>query len=121
MGRVPEYVRAVPHRALAGLVAYYSGYHEYSAVPVRRRQAPTGGCVLILGLGPPLRLHGPAGPLVPTSFLAGLHDIAVVTEFTGEQHGMQVNLTPLGVFTLLGRPMPELTNVTPRVDELGVP
>lgn len=115
-----SYVRRVPHPALAGLVVDYSGYREFSPGPLRRRQTPTGGCALILGLGPPLRLHGPAGPLVPTSFLAGLHDAAVVTEFVGEQYGMQVNLTPLGVYTLLGRPTSELTNRTPQLDELGV-
>ena len=89
-----QYVRGRPHPALTGLAVGYSGYRESSAGPVRRRQAPTGACAMILGLGPPLRLHGPAGPLVPTSFLAGLHESAVVTEFVGEQLGMQVNLTP---------------------------
>jgi AraC-like DNA-binding protein len=116
-----EYSMAPPHRALAGLVMAYAGYREFSTVPLRRRQAPTGSCTLILSFGPPLRLHGPAGPVVPASFLAGMHDASVITEFTGEQHGMQVDLTPLGVFTLLGRPMPELTNLTPRLDELDVP
>ncbi len=116
-----QFVRSRPHPALAGLVVDYSGYRESSAEPVQRRQAPTGSCAMILGLGPPLRLHGPAGPLVPTSFLAGLHESAVVTEFVGEQLGLQVNLTPLGVFTLLGRPTSDLTNLTPQLDELGVP
>ncbi|MBN9097688.1 MULTISPECIES: helix-turn-helix transcriptional regulator [unclassified Pseudonocardia] len=116
-----QYVRGRPHPALAGLVADYGGYRETSSAPVRRRQAPRGGCAMILGLGPPLRLHGPAGPLVPTSFLAGLHESAVVTEFVGEQAGLQVNLTPLGVFTLLGRPTSDLTNLTPELAELDVP
>ena len=122
-GRVEasDFVRARPHPGLAGLVLGYSGCREFSTSALQRRQAPTGGCTLILGLGPPLRLHGPAGPSVRPSFLAGMHDAAVVTEFRGEQHGMQVNLTPLGVFTLLGRPMTELTNRTPTLDELGVP
>jgi len=39
-----------------------------------------------------------------------LHDTAIITEFTGHQHGVQVDLTPLGVFGLLGRPLPELIN-----------
>lgn len=118
---VGEYVRGHPHPALAEHVLGYTGYRERSAAPVRRRQAPTGSCTLILSLGPPIRLHGPAGPTVPVSFLAGMHDAAVITEFTGVQHGVQVDLTPLGVFTLLGRPMPELTNRAPHVDELEVP
>ena len=113
------YVSGRPHPRLAGLVLGYTGYRELSARPVRRREAPSGRCMLVLGLGPPIRLLGPAGPDVPTSFLAGMHDAPVITEFTGAQHGVQVDLTPLGVFTLLGRPMPELTNRAPRLDELG--
>jgi AraC-like DNA-binding protein len=116
-----EYVRGRPHPALARCVLRYLGYREHSGTPVRRRQAPVGSCTLILGLGPPLRLHGPAGPSVPTSFLAGLQDGPVLTEFTGSQHGLQVDLSPLGVFALLGRPMPELTNAAPQLTELEVP
>lgn len=109
------------HPALAGLVRGYGGYREYSAHPVRRRQAPTGSCTLVLSFAPALRLHGPAGPVLTSSFLAGMHDTAVVTEFTGVQHGLQVDLTPLGAYTLLGRPLSELTNRTPGLDELGIP
>ncbi|WP_232663520.1 helix-turn-helix transcriptional regulator [Pseudonocardia sp. TRM90224] len=116
-----EYVQATPHPGLAGYVLRYGGYREFSRSVVRRRQAPTGSCTLILGMGPPLRLDGPAGPTVPTSFLAGMHDASVITAFTGMQHGVQVDLTPLGVYTLLGRPMHELANTTPRLDELDVP
>jgi AraC-like DNA-binding protein len=116
-----EYVPGRPHPALGRHVLRYLGYREHSAVPVRRRQAPVGSCTLILGMGPPLRLFGPAGQAVPVSFLAGMHDASVITEFTGAQHGVQVDLSPLGVFALLGRPMPELTNRSPTLDELGAP
>ncbi len=116
-----EYVPGRPHRALAGLVLGYQGYREFSAAPLRRRQPPVGSCALILSLGPPIRLSGPAGPTVPASFLAGMHDAAVITEFTGAQHGVQVDLTPLGTWTLLGRSMPELTNLVPALDELAHP
>lgn len=90
-------------------------------MPLRRRQAPTGSCTLILGFGGPIRLHGPAGPMIPTSFLAGMHLDAVITEFTGHQQGVQVDLTPLGTFQLLRRSLPELTNRTLQLDELAVP
>jgi AraC-like DNA-binding protein len=116
-----EYVLGRPHPALARFVQRYLGYREHSSTAVRRRQAPTASCTLILGLGPPIRLHGPAGPSVPTSFLAGMHDGPVLTEFTGHQHGVQVDLSPLGVFALLGRPMPELANATPQLTELDTP
>jgi AraC-like DNA-binding protein len=118
---VDEYVPARPHRALAGLVLGYTGYREFSPVPLRRRQPPTGSCPLILGLGPPLRLLGPAGSSAPAAFLAGMHDAAVITEFRGAQHGVQVDLTPLGLYTLLGRPVAELANLVPRLDELDAP
>jgi AraC-like DNA-binding protein len=123
LGRVDrsEYVSGRPHRALAGLVLDYGGYVEDSPVPVRRRQAPTGALTLVISFGPPLRLHGPAGPCVPGSFLAGMHDSAVVTEFVGLQRGVQVNLTPLGGYALLDTSMDELTNRSPRLDELSVP
>ena len=116
-----EYVAGRPHAALAGHVVRYGGYREFSPTPVRRRQVPTGACALILSFGPVLRLAGPAGPSTTASFLAGVHDAAVITEFAGVQHGLQVDLTPLGVYELLGRPMPELTNITASLDELEIP
>ncbi|MGH3932414.1 MAG: helix-turn-helix domain-containing protein [Pseudonocardiaceae bacterium] len=116
-----EYVRGWSHPALAECVLGYGGYREHSVMPLRRRQAPTGSCTLILGFGGPIRLHGPAGPTIPTSFLAGMHLDAVITEFTGHQQGVQVDLTPLGTFRLLRRPLPELTNRVARLDELAVP
>ncbi|MGI5130803.1 helix-turn-helix domain-containing protein [Pseudonocardia sp. CA-107938] len=117
----PEYVSGRPHRALAGLVLDYGGYVEVSPHPIRRRQAPTGALTLIVSFGPPLRLHGPAGPSVPGSFLAGMHDAAVVTEYVGLQRGVQVNLTPLGGYVLLGVAMDALTNRSTSLDELSVP
>ncbi|SHL24529.1 transcriptional regulator, AraC family [Pseudonocardia thermophila] len=116
-----EYVDARPHPALAGLVRRYVGYVEHSTTPVRRRQAPVGALTLIISFGPPLRMLGPAGPSAPGSFLAGLHDAVVLTEFVGLQRGVQVDLTPLGGYTLLGRPMDELVNRAPALDELAVP
>jgi AraC-like DNA-binding protein len=116
-----EYVRCRPHPALARHVLGYTGYREHSAVPLRRRQAPAGACTLIVGFGGPITLHGPAGRATPTSFLAGMHDVPVHTEFTGHQLGVQVDLTPLGLHRLLGRPLHELTNQAPALDALHVP
>lgn len=116
-----EFVSGRPHPALAPLVVRYTGYREHSAVALRRRQAPSAACTLILSLEPVLRLHGPAGPVVQRSFLAGMHDAQVLTEFTGHQAGVQVDLTPLGTHLLLGRPLSALTNLTPALHELDAP
>jgi len=53
-----------------------------------------------------------------TSFVAGLHDRPVVTEHAGRQHGIEVLLTPLGAYTLLGVPMRELANQVVELDGL---
>ncbi len=118
---VSEFVPGRPHPALRGLVRGYTGYSESSAGVVRRRQAPTGVAPLIAEFGPPIRLYGPAGPTVPGAFLSGLHNKPVITEFSGRQRGVQVNLTPLGAFTLLGRPMDELTNRSVPLAAIAVP
>ena len=113
-----EYVRGQPHPSLAAHVVGYTGYREHSAVPLRRLQAPSGSCPLILGFGGAIQLEGPGGTSVPTAFLAGMHAAAVITQFVGGQCGIQVDLTPLGVFALLGRPMFELTNRIVPLDDL---
>jgi AraC-like DNA-binding protein len=113
-----EYVERVPAPPLRPFVRRIQGYREFSAVPLRRRQAPVGSCTLILSLGPALRLHGPAGPSAPRSFLAGFHTGAVLTEFDGDQHGLQVDLTPIGAYVLLRRPGADLANEVPALDLL---
>ncbi len=80
-----------------------------------------GAVALIVSFGPSIALDGPSGHSTPGSFLAGLHDAAVITEFVGVQRGVQVNLTPLGTYTLLGMAMDGLTNRTPGLAELSVP
>jgi AraC-like DNA-binding protein len=113
-----------PHPALRSFVLRYCGYREEAADAVRRRQVPWGGVVLILGFDRPLRLWpgkpvaGDAAPVAAgaaglslTSFAAGLHDVPVFTEHCGGQYGLQVDLTPLGAYRLLGLPMAELANM----------
>ncbi|MDQ4118747.1 MAG: helix-turn-helix transcriptional regulator [Actinomycetota bacterium] len=118
---VPEYAPARPPAVLAGHVRRYLGFREYSATPVRRRQAPVGSCALIVFFGARLSMHGMFGAVETGSFVAGMGDSAVLTEFVGEQAGLQIDLTPLGLYTLLGHSMGSLTNRVPSLDELGDP
>jgi AraC-like DNA-binding protein len=106
-----------PPPRLQGRALRYVGYRESSGQPVRRREVPTGAVTLILNLGPRMRVATPAAETATavTSFVAGLHDGPALTEHDGEQAGLQVDLTPLGAYSLLGVPMHELTN---RVVEL---
>ncbi|MFG2004709.1 helix-turn-helix domain-containing protein [Spirillospora sp. NPDC048911] len=102
-----------PHPALRPFLAAYDGYWESVPAPSRMRTLPTRHTVMIINLGPPLRLHVPdpgAAPAVYGPFIAGMHDGHGMYEHEGGQRGVQLDLTPLGAYTLLGVPMGELTN-----------
>jgi AraC-like DNA-binding protein len=98
----------------------YTGWTERARGRVLRVEMPFGGLPLIVTLGPEHRVSGPGGQGGGRfgSFVAGLHDTWVTTEFDRESAGVQVNLKPLGAFLLLGRPMHELVNRTLGLDEL---
>jgi AraC-like DNA-binding protein len=91
-----------PAAALRGHVRAYAGYEERSDVPLRRRELPSSTVSLIVSFGPRIRVVGQGEP---RSFVAGLHDRPAVTEFAGDQHGVQVDLSPLAARRLLGVPM----------------
>ena len=116
-----EMVSGDPDPRLRDAVVDYTGYRERSAGPLRRRELPAPGVVLIFDFGPTLRFLDPAGEAVtalhPPGFLAGMHDTTVLTETVGAQSGLHVNLTPLGARRLLGMPMAELANRVVGVDE----
>lgn len=101
-----------PASALARLAVRYAGYAERGDVPVRRREVPTGGVTVIISLGPSMRVATPRSEVSASvcSFVAGLHDGPALTEHDGVQHGVQVDLTPIGAYALFGVPMVELTN-----------
>lgn len=120
-GREPAgFVPARPPAALRPYVTRYLGYREHASRPLRRRQAPADAVALILGFHP-LALSGPAvGAGSAAAFVGGLSDTWVLTEFTGPQAGVQVDLTPLGMFTVLGG-RPVAGGAVPALDELDDP
>jgi len=81
----------------------YCGYVEHGE-PLRRREVPHDGYTLILSFGDELTVAAADGaaPGRYTSFLAGLHDRAVLTGHTGVQHGIELRLPPLTAYRLLG-------------------
>jgi hypothetical protein len=100
---------------LRGVVRRLAAYDECSGPPVRRRQAPTGACTLVLGLGEPLRVDDRR----LGSFLGGLSDGVAVTEFRGHQAGVQVDLAPLGLMRLLGAPGQEVGGAPVATEDLA--
>ncbi len=106
---------------LDDVVIRYCGYEERFAAPVRRREVPHGGVVLIISFGEPIDvgfLTGRAELGHHRSFVAGLSDAAAVTQHAGRQAGIQVDLTPLGAHRLFGLPMSELANEAVPLDAL---
>jgi AraC-like DNA-binding protein len=117
-----ELARGAADPLLAGSVRGYCGYVEHTSAPVRRREVPHGGVVLILSFGDPIDIVTVRGssprPQRLRSFVAGLHDAPVVTQYEGRQHGVQVDLTPLGAYRLLGVPLCELANQSVELDDI---
>jgi AraC-like DNA-binding protein len=106
--------RAAPP-ALRGYVRNYTGYEEWSAEPLTRREVPTGDVTLILSPDSVLRVPEPH-----VSFVAGLWDAETLVEHPGAQHGVEVRLTPLGAHALFGVPMHELANRVVELDALPI-
>jgi AraC-like DNA-binding protein len=105
--------RAAPP-PLRGYVRHYTGYDEWSARPLSRREVPSGDVTLILSPDSELRV-----PERHVSFVAALHERPALVEHPGRQHGLEVKLTPLGAHALFGLPMHELANRVIELDDLG--
>jgi AraC-like DNA-binding protein len=114
-----------PDSRLRAEVLVLEDYDERMAEPVRRRHLPAGFVPPILNTGPPYRLLDAADPAVSAaygSFTAGLGESGAVSESSGTARCVQVNLTPLGAYRLLGVPMHELRDrVVPLADVFGGP
>jgi AraC-like DNA-binding protein len=110
-----------PHGGLVDHVMSYTGYVERSVLPLRRREVANGSVVLIISFGEPIdvQLSSDSEPGRFTSFVAGLHDGFVVTEHGGRQHGIEVDLTPLGAYRLLGVPPSVFAHGVVSTDDIG--
>jgi AraC-like DNA-binding protein len=104
---------------LRGHVRNYVGYLEATPRPLRRREVPGADVTLIISLGPEIEVFDAArrGGCF-TSFVTGIWDGPAVTEHAGFQHGIEVNLTPLGAHRLLGLPMHHLSNAVIELDDV---
>lgn len=101
-----------PHPALRDHIRSYYGFSEQTPGPLRRREGPGSSVVVVLSFEHDWMLGEALAPERPfkrfTSFVAGMHDAAVLTEHRGRAEGMQVNIAPPAAAMLLGVPMHEL-------------
>src|SRR5262245_42460041 len=102
-----ELVHAEPDRRLRPHVLGYCGYEEETVAFTRRRAPATAQAVLIVGFGGPIEVSFPAlgARISAGAFVSGLSDRYAVVDSLGSQRGVQVDLTALGAFMLLGLPM----------------
>jgi AraC-like DNA-binding protein len=115
-----------PAVSLRPYIRDFCGYAERGAPGlVRRTEFPGPQVVVIFDFGPPIAVldnragHRPCR--YPGGFVAGLDDRYTFTEHQGFQHGLQLNLTPLGARLFFDLPMSEiagrvvhLTDLLPR-------
>lgn len=104
------------------VVGEYQGWVESAPMPVFRRQMPVIMVPVLLNFGPGWEVGSPRtdkGALRPfDSFIAGLHDQSADTLSGGDAACLQLNLTPLGAYRLLGLPMHEIANRTVDLSDL---
>ena len=107
--------------ALRPHVLGYVGYREWGSAGFRRLETPSGEVHIILSFGPRIRCGGRE----LASFVAAPHTRHAIVESAGEQHCVEIRLTPLGAHLVLGVPMHELAdrsepfgNVLPGGDRL---
>lgn len=116
---IPRYT--VPAR-LAAYLYRCEGFVEHGVASVRRRELPLVGTPIVLAFGSPYRLSLATEPSRPVrtsqQFVAGLHDTYSTSESTGPNWLIQIDLTPIGAYRILGMPLQELTNRIATVDEI---
>jgi AraC-like DNA-binding protein len=123
-GIVHETIFGTPHPALREHVVNYTGWSANTDGLARRRHPPGAIMPLIIMFGPKIgNVDEPqrGGPATYTDgFMAGLHDRYAVTESNGEQLGVQIDVTPITGYLLLGHDVSDLTNNTvPLGDAFG--
>jgi AraC-like DNA-binding protein len=116
-----EMTSGAPGSGLAGMVEAYCGYSERSLRPVVRREFAATRVVLVVGFGDPLLVVDASGDdrgRRLSSFVAGPGEGVTRTEHAGAQDGVEVRLTPLGAYQLLGVPTGELADRVVGLDDV---
>lgn len=106
-------------RPARGPVARFCGYRERSVDTVERTMPAGTKLPLIISFGESLELDYPDDRAERLeSFVAGLHPGPATTRYTGGQFGLQVDLSPLTAYRLLGVPGAELAHQAVRLDDV---
>lgn len=117
-----QIVAGRPRPRLSPLVADYTGYRIEGAEPGVHHGLPSRHLTFIVTLSGTVDLAAmPDRTQPPASFVTlvgGLHAAPAVISHDGNQHGIQLGLTPLGARVLLGLPAGELATMVVDLDTL---
>lgn len=118
---VKGHVRQAPGWLRADVVNY-AGYGVKRSKPQRTLHLPACTVTLFFGWGDPIRLHDPYAReregTAWESMAVGLCSHADISEISGTTYGVQVELTPLGAYRMLGMPLHHLANRATRPEEI---
>lgn len=104
------------HAVTAGLrpFVYRIGGFEDPGAAICHRELPLVGTPLILTFGAPYELSTADDPdrpvVIRPAFVAGLHHRYTTSRVTGPNWSIQIDLSPIGAFRILGFPLDELTD-----------
>jgi len=111
-----------PPAALLPYVRSLQGYVEQSGPAYVRKELPSGIVPFIVVFGGGFALHDLATlrfeRALDRSFVAGMHQVPALIGYTGRALCMQVDLTPLGAWRLLGLDMHEIAGRVIDVDAI---
>ena len=124
VGLGSEAVTGTPSPPLRAIIKGYRGYRSFGGPPIHRG-LPSGNLTFIISLDDPVDIaampSGIQGPGKFQAFIGGMHDTPAYIRQDGLQHGLSLEMTPLGSRTLLGLPAGEFANSVVSLDELVGP
>lgn len=105
---VSDGARRRPSPSLRRYVRWYDGYRLAGFPPGEHRGLPSTDLTVVLTIGEPLELSVPAArgqqPGRFTALASGLATVPVTIAHDGNQHGIQLSITPAGARALFGVP-----------------
>jgi len=109
-GFMHEHVVGTVSPRLAPFVASVHGYRLEGFPAGTHVGLPSRSLTVVISLSDPLVVSGPgeSAPATLGSLVAGLHDRPALIHHDGNQHGIQLALTPRGARALFGVPPREL-------------
>ena len=121
-GTVADGLVHVPSRLLRPYVSRINGYHYAGFEPAVHMGLPSRNVTFVIAFDQPLLIgrlpDGQGGLHTFDTCVGGFHTTPVEIHHDGNQHGMQLDVTPAGARALFGMPAAELASATVTLDVL---